>query len=138
MKPLPPTPDAIVLRTDFSDDAAWRAVCEAIVAPSPADGFLANVTFVEDRTFEGAAPDELVAAASAGPYRSFMFVVDAVTIGGAEHAVLVIDLVDRPGRSFRVVPSEMWGVENNLSLANMDFEDFASAVDAHGIHRGFA
>jgi hypothetical protein len=31
----------------------------------------------------------------------------------------------------------MWSVENNLSLANMDFDEFADAVDAAGIFRGF-
>jgi hypothetical protein len=54
-----------------------------------------------------------------------------------EHPVLVVDLYSEPGRSFRVVPSEMWGVENNLSLANMDFEEFADAVDRDGVFRGF-
>ena len=28
-------------------------------------------------------------------------------------------------------------LENNLSLANMDFDEFADAVDAAGIFRGF-
>jgi hypothetical protein len=138
MKPLPDTPEALVLRTDFSDDATWRAVCEASSAPSPGDGFLANLTFVEDRAFEAAAvADLLAAAAAASQYRTFMFVADGVTMREAEHPVLVIDLADQPGRSFRVIPSEMWSVENNLSLANMDFDEFADAVDAAGIFRGF-
>jgi hypothetical protein len=106
--------------------------------PSPGDGFLANVSFVDERSFEGATANDLVAAAGAGgQYRSFMFVVDQTTIGEAEHPVLVIDLADQPGRSFRVIPSEMWGVENNLSLANMDFDEFAASTDATGIFRGF-
>ena len=138
MKPLPDTPEALVLRTDFSDDATWRAVCEASSAPSPGDGFLANLTFVEDRAFETAAvADLLAAAAAASQYRTFMFVADGVTMREGEHPVLVIDLADQPGRSFRVIPSEMWSVENNLSLANMDFDEFADAVDAAGIFRGF-
>jgi hypothetical protein len=138
MKPLPDTPEALVLRTDFSDDATWRAVCEASSAPSPGDGFLANLTFVEDRAFEAAAvADLLAAAAAASQYRTFMFVADGVTMREGEHPVLVIDLADQPGRSFRVIPSEMWSVENNLSLANMDFDEFADAVDAAGIFRGF-
>ncbi len=49
--------------------------------PSPGDGFLANLTCVEDRSFEAAAvADLIVAAAAAGQYRAFMFVVDGVTI----------------------------------------------------------
>jgi len=31
----------------------------------------------------------------------------------------------------------MWDVENNLSLAILDFADFADAVDKDGIFRGF-
>jgi hypothetical protein len=31
----------------------------------------------------------------------------------------------------------MWGIENNLSIANMDFEEFAENVDDDGIFRGF-
>jgi hypothetical protein len=137
MTPLPDTPDAIVLRTDFSDESAWRSLRAAFDVPSPGDGFLANLTFVEDRAFEAAAVVDLIAAAAAGQYRAFMFVVDGVTIRDPDHPVLVVDLVDQPGRTFRVIPSEMWSVENNLSLANMDFDDFAEAVDASGIYRGF-
>ena len=76
---------------------------------------------------------DLIAAAAAGQYRAFMFVVDGVTIRDADHPVLVIDLADQPGRTFRVIPSEMWSVKNNLSLANMDFDEFAGATDASGI-----
>jgi hypothetical protein len=31
----------------------------------------------------------------------------------------------------------MWSVENNLSISNMDFEEFAASADKNGIHRGF-
>jgi hypothetical protein len=138
VKPLPETSKALVLRTEFSDDAAWRDVCAAIEAPSPIDGFMANVAFVEDRAFEGSGVDDMLAAhAASGFYRAFMFAVDHTTIANADHPVLVLDLIDTPGRTFRVIPSEMWSVEDNLSLANMDFEDFAESVDAVGIFRGF-
>ena len=97
-----------------------------------------NLTCVEDRSFEAKAVSDLIAAATAaGQYRTFMFVVDDVTIRDADHPVLVIDLADQPGRTFRVIPSRMWSVENNLSLANMDFDEFADAVDTGGIFRGF-
>jgi hypothetical protein len=32
----------------------------------------------------------------------------------------------------------MWSVQINLSLANMDWEDFADDVDDEGIFRGLA
>jgi hypothetical protein len=37
----------------------------------------------------------------------------------------------------RTIPSEMWGIENNLSISNMDFEDFSNVVDEDGVFRGF-
>ena len=42
-----------------------------------------------------------------------------------------------PEQTFRVIPSELWSVENNLSLANMDFEEFAGAAGAEGVFLGF-
>jgi hypothetical protein len=49
-----------------------------------------------------------------------------------------VDLFEEPGRAFRLIPSEMWAVENNLSIANMDFAEFADAVDADDVFRGFS
>ncbi len=65
-----------------------------------------------------------------------MFVVDHVSLTDAEHPILVLDLGDEPGRAFRVVPREMWGIENNLSIANLSFFEYADSVDADGVFRG--
>ncbi|WP_396159944.1 DUF6924 domain-containing protein [Flavobacterium sp.] len=62
---------------------------------------------------------------------------DAETIGGVDHAVLCVDCVDCPGASFRVIPTEIWGHENNLRLSNMDFTEFASAAGPADVFRGF-
>jgi hypothetical protein len=133
---LPPTTNALVLRTDFSDDGAWHEVCAAI--ERPVEGFQAYVDFVDDPQWDGISVDEIVASSAHDKtHRSFLFVVDATAIAGKEHAVLVVDLLGEPGRAFRAIPSEMWGVENNLSLANMDFTEFADAADEDGVFRGF-
>ena len=42
MKQLPQTDNALSLRTDFSDDAAWESICKAIGEPG-AGGFQAYV-----------------------------------------------------------------------------------------------
>jgi len=60
-----------------------------------------------------------------------------VTLSHAERPILCID-PSAPQNILRVVPSELWGIENNLSLANMDWEEFAGSVAADGIFRGFA
>jgi hypothetical protein len=56
---------------------------------------------------------------------------------GAEHPILVLDLADELGRIFRVVPREVSSIDNNLSIANMDWSDFADNVDADGVFHGF-
>lgn len=63
-------------------------------------------------------------------------VADAVAIGDPEHPLLCIETAPAR-RTFRAVAAELWGVENNLSLANMDFEEFAEAAGEDGIYRGF-
>ena len=133
---LPDTSSSLVLRTDFSDGAAWDQVCTAI--RKPVGEFRAYVECVSDSAFEGFSLEEILALASESSYRTFLFIVDRVTIADPEHPVLVVDLIEQPGRTFRVVPGEMWAVENNLSIANMDFAEFAEAVDETGVFRGFS
>ena len=72
-----------------------------------------------------------------GSGHTFLFVVDRTAITHPDRPVLVVDLNEEPGRTFRVIPSKIWGVENNLSIANMDFGEFADAVDSEGVFRGF-
>lgn len=135
MKPLPNTENSLVLRTDFADAQAWSDICSEI--QRPVGEFTAYVECVSDPDYDGLQPEQLVSAAGLGPYRGYVFVVDRTTFTHPEHPVLVVDLHSEPGRTFRVIPSEMWSVENNLSLANMDFDEFADAADDDGIFRGF-
>ncbi|MFD5081370.1 DUF6924 domain-containing protein [Kitasatospora sp. NPDC058406] len=60
-----------------------------------------------------------------------------MALGSAELPLVVVGLWGGPGRFIRVVAAEFWGIENNLSIANMDFEDFARAVDQGVVFRGF-
>ena len=135
MKQLPNTQSALVLRTDFSDEAAWDSISHAIVAP--VEGFRAYVDLVSDPDFDGVTAREAVALNPEGFPRTFMFIVDRTALSDPHHPILVLDLYHDPGRTFRVVPSQMWSVENNLSIANMDFFEFADSVDEGGVFRGF-
>jgi hypothetical protein len=137
VKPLPATDAALLLRTDFSSDAEWAALCEAVQKPSD-EGFAAMVACVSDVAYDGLTVDQMVALTPADGGRGFAFIADQTTFSTAERPVLVVDLYDKPGRTFRVIPREMWGVENNLSLANMDYDEFADSVDRDGIFRGFS
>lgn len=135
MKPLPRTENSLVLRTDFSNDAVWETVCLEI--RKPVGEFRAYVDCVSDANYAGLNVEDVVALASKDKDRTFLFVVDELTITSQEHLILVIDLCNEPGQSFRVIPLAMWSVENNLSITNMDFEEFADNSDSSGVFRGF-
>jgi len=136
VKKLPSTRESLVLRTDFSNAATWEEICIAIQEPQTENEFRAMVECISDPAFSGLTPENVVSL-SAGSNRSFVFLVDSQAVSSPEHPILVVDLHSEPGRTFRVIPSELWGVENNLSLANMDFDEFANAVDEDGVFRGF-
>src|SRR5687767_4356065 len=109
VKPLPETESALLLRTDFSDDAAWESIGAAIRAP--VGEFRAYVEDVNDPVFDGLELGALLALSPPTANRSFIFIVDRMTIAHPEHPILVVDLHAERGRTFRVIPSEMWGVE---------------------------
>ena len=136
MKTLPATEKTLLLRTDFFDESAWVALCEAVQAPQPPDAFRALITSVSDPAYDGATVEQLVARTSADDH-TFILVADRRALTDPERPVLVVDCIHEPGRTFRVIPLAAWAVENNLSLANMDFEDFLDNVDHDGVFRGF-
>ncbi|MFJ2756135.1 DUF6924 domain-containing protein [Nocardioides sp. NPDC087217] len=135
MVTLPSARESLLVRVEFSDDDAWQQAMAAATATYD-DGFCAYLHPVDDPSNQGASWEELVQAApesSHGP--AVMFVVDHEALG-PEHPVLVVDLTkDRP--PFRCVAAELWGIDNNLNISNMDWEEFALATDTHGVFRGF-
>jgi uncharacterized protein DUF6924 len=65
-------------------------------------------------------------------------VVDAVTMSMPEWPVLVVNLnADVDVAPFRALPRQVQSIQNNLSLANMDYIEFARSATADGIFRGF-
>ncbi|MCW2918443.1 MAG: hypothetical protein JWN52_6511, partial [Actinomycetia bacterium] len=122
-----------VVRTDFSDPAAWEAIRVTIETPNE-DGFAAYAEFLDDPAHTGATVDELLAL---DPPGDLLAVVDHDTVASPEMPLLVVDLHEERGRRFRMVATEFWGIENNLSIANMFFSEFADSVDDDGVFRGF-
>ncbi|MDQ0579437.1 DUF6924 domain-containing protein [Streptomyces rishiriensis] len=136
MKQLPNALEALVVRTDFSADGAWDALRAALYSPGR-DGFLADVTLVDDRGYEGLTPDRALGLIPTEYQHPLLVLADSVTLASAELPLLMVDLRGERGRSVRVVATELWSIENNLSGANMDFEEFVCAVDGDGVYRGF-
>lgn len=139
MKLLPNSDEALVVRTNFSDDAEWEEICRLVSAPVEDWGepFYAHVRFLDDLSFRDATKEQLIDSLSADYDHSFLLVIDAVTMSHSEHPILVIDLYEEVGRAFRALPRTIQAIENNLSIANMDFRDFADSVGDDDIFRGF-
>ena len=132
---IPPTKNALALRTDFLDESAWKVLCATIEDPN--NEFGASVDFVSDPKYDGLTAEQVPSLISKDSSLSFAFIIDRMTFSHPDHPILVIDLHDTPGRTFRVIASKIGIVENNLSIANMSFDEFADAVDHEGIFRGF-
>jgi hypothetical protein len=99
--------------------------------------FRANVEFIDDVDFADIRKDQLLEILPMVYNHSFIIVADQMAISHPEHPLLIINLFDRSAHEFRALPAQIQGIENNLSIANMDFEEFADSVDGDGVFRGF-
>lgn len=150
----PTKQDPSVIRTDFSSDEKWTHVCDLIAAPQKDAGtdFYAYVWYVNEEKYRDKKPCDLVHSLPSSYPEFFCFVVDRECIENSEHPVLVIGFYpsdnksyDRPPRdtppkdiaTFRALPSQIQGIQNNLSIGNMDFEEFKDSADDDGVFRGF-
>jgi hypothetical protein len=127
-----------LVRTDFSDDAAWADTCAQITSPRhlSSGSFCANVEPISDPVYEGLAAAQLVQLVPQDVPWELLLVADRTTMTSLERHVMVVDLDDEyRGRTFRATPPAVQEIENNLSLANMDWEDFADCADDDGIVR---
>ena len=145
--------DPWVIRTDFSSDSLWEEVQALVATPLTFGGrsYCATVWYVSDMKDRGKAAAEVVRSLPEDyPYR-FCLVVDRDCINDVEHSLLVVGFYPSDESSwerapaetpleeivtFRVVPAAVVSVTDNLSIANMDFEDFLNTVDDDGVFRG--
>lgn len=128
---------SLLVRTDFSDDDAWDQVSAEALREN-ADGFRACIEPVSDPAFAGVAWEALKPALTTNDHgAAVLFVADSAAVTLPGHPVLVVDILGNR-QSFRCIPSELWGIENNLNIANMDWKDFADAADELGVFRGFS
>ena len=138
MNQLPQTENPLILRTDFSNQVVWEAICTAIRKPVGIFRFRENVDFLTDAGYAGITKQQLLELVPRDYDHTFIVLVDREAISRPENPLLIVDLYEKSGNEFRAIPSQIQGIENNLSIANMDFEEFAEAVDEDGVFRGFS
>jgi hypothetical protein len=89
LKNVPETKNALVLRTDFSDDPAWETVSAAI--RRPVGGFKAYLDLLSDPEYDGITPEQLASIIPQGSNRTFIFIVDRTAFSHPDYPILVVD-----------------------------------------------
>jgi hypothetical protein len=125
--PLPESDFSPLLRTDFTDDEAWQALLEEIGSDW--------LTVAADPSHQGLSVSELVALVPDGSRYPVLAVADAVTFSAAERSLLLIDVYEEPGRTFRAVPDAFRSAIGNLAIQNQGFEDYLGSLDDAGVYR---
>lgn len=127
---------ASLFRTDFSENVVWSKIYAEFMKPDPISGLPANLNFCLDKKYNLATPESIIEDLKEYDF-DYFFIVDSVTINNKAHPVLCIGLGDNLGQKFRSLPSEINLIDANLSISNMNFEEFVSSVDSDGVFRGF-
>lgn len=140
-----------VVRTDFTDDAAWAELTRIVTAEVELDGagpYVPGTVPIDDPTHDGLTPAGLFDAYGDRP-RGHVALADARTMrelaAGGEVTVLVVDLVNTDAeaaagdftRELRVTTTELPSVEANLSILNLWLWEYADTADPDGVYRGY-
>ncbi|GLY72367.1 DUF6924 domain-containing protein [Actinoallomurus iriomotensis] len=115
----------LIVRTDFSDDAAWETLLETVYRPGgggPIDDFGDYIDVVDDPVFEGAAPEQVMAVLR--EWGEVLLIADGDTMRDPGHRVLAVPLEGRIGCAFRLDPDQVGSMVANLSIGNQDIEDY--------------
>ncbi|MGX8910223.1 DUF6924 domain-containing protein [Streptomyces netropsis] len=73
------------------------------------------------RAGPGSVPDE--------PQCARLVVADAVIVAAPQRLLFCVGAWDKQGGTARDAATRLWRIENNLSLANMDFDEFADTAE---------
>jgi hypothetical protein len=142
VRQLPKRYRALVIRTDFDDQSAWEAAARAIQAPwelPNGQSYSAEFNFLEDRRLKDAGERDVLLRVPKNYAQDFILIVDREALSRLGFPILVVSVSHEQqyGRAFRAIASEIPTIEASLFVANMDFHDFADAVDHDGVFRGF-
>ena len=128
---IPSSENALLIRTDFSDQSGWKKL-EAAVS-EPGDPYIFAMEVDDDCANSGATVEQLMDVLPEDYPHSFIVVADGAAILRPHYPLLVVDLGEERGRQFRAVAAQVASTDNNLSIGNMGFEEFADAVDGDGV-----
>jgi hypothetical protein len=135
--------EALVVRTDYSDDEAWQAVVDLLNQPN--DGFPVRTHVVDDPAFAGASADEVkLSTMDADAGLEVVFLADAVAMK-RDHTLLAVSTRSQEleegdlelSSEFRLLPAVVNLMHVNLAIGHQDFWEFAFEAARHpdGVYR---
>jgi len=98
-------PDVYFIRTDFSSAVRWQEICHTL--GEALRELEMKAQFIEARELDCASPGDLVPILEGNPYYSFALILDRVSMESPDFPVLVLDLLEEPGRTFRQLPIQI-------------------------------
>ena len=119
---------------DFRNDPEWKEYVRFIPHNSDPNDVNVKLRFV-DRVDIAKQAIETVISSLADNHAVFVFIADDQSFEEPEHSLLVVSVED-PAIQFRTVPRQIFSVVSNLTLRNMDFQDFQASCDKDGVFRG--
>ena len=144
MKPLRSVYEAVLLRTDFADQRVWEQVRDTALV-SLWGSVAPSLLVVDDDRYDREDLSDL-STPPEGYEKRVLVVFDKLARTHEDHPLLVIDWladVDEEDEerfiamSLRATPDQAQTVQGNLSMGNMDLEDFLAAAAMDGVFRGF-
>lgn len=131
-----PKKNILLVRTDFSNEDAWKELCWELHSPHHDLGILSSIDFYSNPALEGINVEDLPNRLSKQYPHSFIFIADRLTFSRQDQPLLCVNLINCACNFFRILPSEIWNVENNLSLTEMAFEEIAMQISDEGVFIG--
>lgn len=121
-----------IVRTDFSDEAAWAAVLHVVTAVDMDTGWL---HIVDEPAFDRWTSRQLLAAwDNSDPTDSHsdrddaptaLVIANARTFASADHPLVLVD-PERQGRPFLAAPAAVPVINANLTVGNLSWDEYAS------------
>ncbi|MFF0382891.1 DUF6924 domain-containing protein [Streptomyces sp. NPDC004286] len=137
--------DAVIIRTDYGDDQAWRGVRAALTRHET------HLHFVDDPAWAGATVDDVLTATRDAEDLSVVFLADHTTMHSGAQALLAVTTLTREdcaddddyaaltesGRDFRTTPAAVPDIHANLTIGNLAFEEYAAWAreSSDGVYR---
>lgn len=133
---LPDLNVSLLVRTYFGSDDLWGAVRDEIEQGTD-EGFHAIVEFIDDRQYEGLTAQQLESTdRQRASQNDLVYLADERAQKEPSHPLLVVRVGGGPDLPFRCRADVLYEVDANLSLGNLDWDDFRDQVDHSSVYGG--